>query len=442
MFSFVDGSITKKASNVKIYLEEAPADEKIWWVNQPSGNMTSRLFEQITLQSVTAASCFGTARHNFVIPPTVPSKSRQGFEKSGSGNIEGTCKYCGLNKKFAANAWMAERNKLKREIAAQKVAISAEVVVAQTPRVLLSSMPPIEISTTKHTQVLDGLMHIGGGSGLALEMLASAIDSGALFKHQFTLELDQLALIDCRLDEFFQIKSWEVTPTSFVFCGAYTVITGFVSKSLLKSIQNSLTEGKVFGFEDEDSFTLPRLVGAKESDIISISKEMNIPYLRNPVIEMLSILPSITELAEVLPKKAVPGFESISQFEPESNSWVETFNIEQVGGYRIRGEYRNRYIVRTSNDLKTNSVSFVSAELAKHFQAAELGRALIAFNYSEKQLIVPLGASLPGLYGRAAVLASGKLPHRDSTGKLLIYNNIDSKTSRLFAAKLGGAIHG
>jgi hypothetical protein len=95
-------------------------------------------------------------------------------------------------------------------------------------------------------------------------------------------------------------------------------------------------------------------------------------------------------------------------------------------------------VLRTSSDLKNNSVSFVSAEMAKHFQAAELGRALFAFDYASNKLIVPLGATFPGLYGRAAILASGKLPERDSTGKLLIYNNIDSKISRLFAAKLGG----
>jgi hypothetical protein len=437
-FTFVDGSITKKASNAKLYADETPTDEQIWWVNQPTGNMTSRQFEQITLQSVTAASCFGTARHNFVIPPTVPSKSRQGFEKSDSGNIQGTCKYCGLNKKFAANAWVAERNKLKKEKAAKKIAISAETIVVQTPTVSLLGMPPIENRRTKHTEVLDGLMHVGGGSGFALEMLASAIDSGALFKYQFAQELDQLALIDCRLDEFFQIRSWEVTPTSFVSCNGYTVITGFASKTLLESIKNSLTEGKLIGFEDVDNFTLPRIVGAKESEIDTISKKMNIPYLREPVLEMLSILPPITELAEYLPKRSVPGFESISQFEPASNSWVETSNIDQVGGYRIRGEYRNRYVLRTSSDLKNNSVSFVSAEMAKHFQAAELGRALFAFDYASNKLIVPLGATFPGLYGRAAILASGKLPERDSTGKLLIYNNIDSKISRLFAAKLGG----
>jgi hypothetical protein len=80
--------------------------------------------------------------------------------------------------------------------------------------------------------------------------------------------------------------------------------------------------------------------------------------------------------------------------------------------------------------------------MAKHFQSAELGRAIFAYDYANNKLIVPLGATLPGLYGRAAVLASGKLPERDSSGKLLIYNNIDSKTSRLFAAKLGGVIHG
>jgi hypothetical protein len=437
-FSFVDGSITKKASNVTIYKQEIPPDEKIWWVNQPSGNMTSRQFEQITLQSVTDASCFGTARHNFEIPPTVPSKSRQGFEKSDSGNIQGTCKYCGLNKKFAANAWVAERNKLKKEKAAKKVSVSAKAVVVQTPKVSLSGMPPIEDRKTKHIEVLDGLMHVGGGSGSALEVLASAIDSGALFKYQFALELDQLALIDCRLDDFFQIRSWEVTPTSFVSCDGYTVITGFASKSLLESIRSSLSQGKLIGFENIDKFTLPRIVGSEDSEIEAISKKMNIPYLREPVHEMLSILPPIIDLAECLPKRSVPGFESISQFEPSSNSWVETTSIDQVGGYRIRGEFRNRYVIRTVNDLKSNSVSFVSAEIAKHFQSAELGKALFSYDYGSNKLIVPLGATLPGLYGRAAVLASGKLPERDSTGKLLIYNNIDSLTSRLFAAKLGG----
>jgi len=436
--SFVDGSITERASNVKTYIEEMPPDEKIWWVNQPSGNMTSRQFEQITLQSATAAGCFGTARHNFVIPQTIPSKSRQGFEKSG-GHIQGTCKYCGLNKKFAANPWIAERKKMEKEKAAKEVEISSGSVDLQTPRVSLSGMPPVENKRLRHTEVLDGLMHVGGGSGLALEMLASAIDAGALFKYQFALELDQLALIDCRLDDFFQIRSWEVAPTSLVSCSGYTVITGFASKSLLELIQGSLIQGKLFSFEDIDTFTLPRIVGSEESEIEAISKKMNIPYLRNSVLEMLSILPPITELAESLPKRSVPGFESISQFEPASNSWVETSNIDRVGGYRIRGEYRNRYVVRTANDLKSNYVSFVSAEIAKHFQSAELGRSLFAYDYGNNRLIVPLGANLPGLYGRAAVLASGKLPERDSTGKLLIYNNIDSKTSRLFAAKLGGA---
>lgn len=441
-FSFVDGPITKKAESAKIYDNESPPNDKVWWIDQPSDNITRLEFAQINLQSVTSASCFGTARHNFVIPATIPSKSRLGFAKSDSGYIQGTCKFCGLNKKFAANPWVAERNKQKKEKEVKKAAISSNEIKLQKSKNLLLGMPPVGIKKNRHCDVLDGLMHVGGGSGLALELLASAIDSGALFKHQFAQELDQLALIDCRLDDFFQIRSWEVTPTSFVSCGSYVVITGFISKSLLRSIQNSLSEGKVVIFDDVHTFSLPQIVGAKEFEIDSISNRMNIPYLRNPVHEMLSILPPISELAECLPKKAVPGYESLSQFEPASNSWVETSKIDQVGGYRIRGEYRNSYVVRTSNDLKSNSVSFVSAEIAKHFQSAISGKELFAYDYANNKLIVPLGATLPGLYGRAAVLASGKLPERDSTGKLLIYEKIDSKTSRLFASKLGGAIYG
>jgi hypothetical protein len=131
--------------------------------------------------------------------------------------------------------------------------------------------------------------------------------------------------------------------------------------------------------------------------------------------------------------------DSISQYEPISNTWVETSNIEQRGGFRIRGEFRNRYVIRTENDLQSNSVSYVSAEFAKHYQSGILGRALFAFDYANKNIVVPLGATLPGLYGRACVLASGKLPERDSSGKLLIYSDIDSKIARLLTAKLEGA---
>jgi hypothetical protein len=177
----------------------------------------------------------------------------------------------------------------------------------------------------------------------------------------------------------------------------------------------------------------------KDSEIEEISKKLDIPFIKNPVLEMLKVLPPIDDLASALPKKSVPGFEAISQFEPTSNSWVETSNIECAGGFRIRGEFRNRYVIRTDKDLMNNSVSYVSAEFAKHYQAAKLGRPLFAFDYANKKIVVPLGATLPGLYGRASVMASGKLPERDSTGKLQIYNNIDSKASRLLAAKLGGA---
>jgi hypothetical protein len=198
-----------------------------------------------------------------------------------------------------------------------------------------------------------------------------------------------------------------------------------------------LSEAKLSNFEDVEALTLPRIIGATDSELEQVAEKMSIPYLRTAVLEMLSVLPPIISLGDFLPKKSVPGFESLAQYEPESNSWVETSNIDRIGAFRVRGEYRNRYVIRTAKDLESNSISFVSAELAKHYQSALLGRALFAYDYTNHKLIVPLGATLPGLYGRAAVLASGKLPERDSTGKLLIYHNIDSKISRLFAAKLG-----
>lgn len=64
-----------------------------------------------------------------------------------------------------------------------------------------------------------------------------------------------------------------------------------------------------------------------------------------------------------------------------------------------------------------------SVQLGKHAAALILGeRPLVAYNRDTEELSVPLGADLPGLYGRAAVLASGLLPM--VTGALLTYRQV------------------
>jgi len=64
-----------------------------------------------------------------------------------------------------------------------------------------------------------------------------------------------------------------------------------------------------------------------------------------------------------------------------------------------------------------------TVQLSKHAAALILKeQPLLAYNKATEELKVPLGADLPGLYGRAAVLASGLLPV--VTGGQLTYQHV------------------
>lgn len=441
--TYVDGSVAISTSESHIYDQEAQTQVSVWWLESKDLTKGSKEFTKISLPSAMSATCFGTSQHNFVIPPTIPSKSRQGFQKSESGNILGTCKYCGLNKKFAANRWVAEKRKINRENKLKKDNLVANKVEKKEVKVAVDSITPIQNQKIKYRNLLDAVMHVGGGSGAQLDSLSASMDSGALFRYQLIQDLIQLSVIDCRIDEYFQIVSWEVAPTAIVSCGdggKDKLITGFFSKALLNSIQTLLSSGEVVESEDAEILSLPRIIGASEPEIMKISSQLGIPYSETSTLNMLTLLPAITEVAGVLPKKAVPGYEYAAEFETITNSWQNKSNIEKVGAYRVSGDYRNRYIVRLGDDLMDNSARFVSSEFAKHFQAAASGTPLMAYDSESNHLIVPLGAPLPGLYGRACVLASGRLPIRDRSGRNLIYTNIEMKVARLIFAKFGGAM--
>jgi hypothetical protein len=87
--------------------------------------------------------------------------------------------------------------------------------------------------------------------------------------------------------------------------------------------------------------------------------------------------------------------------QPVSYGFVET--VEQSGRVLLRrGEVR----------------------LVKYLAAAAQSRPLLAYNENQRALTVPLGAELPWLFDRAAVLCSGIRPQRD--GGLVTYFGIPS----------------
>ena len=73
------------------------------------------------------------------------------------------------------------------------------------------------------------------------------------------------------------------------------------------------------------------------------------------------------------------------------------------------------------------------ARLVKYASAADSGLPLVGYDADQRVLYAPLGADLPGLYGRAAVLCSGRAPHENLEERLLEYHNVPPRfATRIF----------
>jgi len=65
-----------------------------------------------------------------------------------------------------------------------------------------------------------------------------------------------------------------------------------------------------------------------------------------------------------------------------------------------------------------------TAQLVKHIEAQRMGRPMVGYYPNKRLLTVPIGADLPGLYGRAAVLSSGCLPRKATKQRAIAYQEV------------------
>jgi hypothetical protein len=171
--------------------------------------------------------------------------------------------------------------------------------------------------------------------------------------------------------------------------------------------------------------------------------ELEIPaeIVDSPSVDMLKILPDIKMTALGLPSANSSLFDEVCIYSPEQNAWepISELRPSKVGGYRISSAYRNQYVVVVPEDLEGRRIRYCSAEFAKFYATAiSAKKPLFSYRRDQQVLLVPRGASLPGMYGRAAVMASGYLPKLDISGRYLVYTHISIDFAELLAARLGG----
>ena len=433
---YIDGALAvfQESHSLNAVTRIPPALE--WWGTRIA--IIDSKVKNFSLAETSNYPCFEKGNHYIEYPTAQPNKYGTGFLKPEGGKIVGICKYCGLVKRSLANPWVLARI---HERTLEKKLNSREQVVL--PKVSIQDLPHVDTKGITPDDALDTLMHLGGGSDGYISSVASNVDPSALFRHEFVRTLEQLAHIDISRDSQYQIQSWEINPSAIVKTQSDFFLSGYWPRKYISALTSVLGAERVVEAPETATVSRMSIKNTSSKEIEKTLEELGISasLIDSPSKTMLRMLPDIRLAAQGLPSVPSSIFDEVSFYSPDQNAWIPLSDVRpsRVGGFRISSAYRNQYVVVTPDDLIKRKLRYCSAEFAKFYETAiSVKKPLFSYRYDQRILLVPKGASLPGMYGRAIVLSSGLLPKSDSSGRYLIYSQVTLECAELLAAKLGG----
>lgn len=430
-FEVIDGPFVVRDKNAELpQLVETQIPTQKWW----STISKSQAREQLALHlgSEGTSLCFQNGAHNWEIEAILPDNTRARRLVVTSSKTNGTCKNCGMKRLFPSTHW-------KMRPRSDRADTGASIQVRQASKVDVNSLPEVTDFYANWDMALDALMHLGGGGEAYLSAVSSNIDPSALFRHVFTSALEDLAHIDVARDSDAQVIGWEINPSFAIEIKGGFQLLGywpkFSKQFLLEEYGPKYSEEK-----STDSVSRVTLNSVSEEDLVSLCKRegIEVNIVRTPALDMIQTIPTFRDAINDLPEKPLGLFEEVNKYDPLSNSWLPGDDFEGAGGYRLKSSYKTQYCVISEESLSRKTMKFVSSSTAKHFEAlVNHKRPLFGYAKADQQLFVPVGAPLPGLYSRAATLATGTLPVLDSTGSLLVYQGISIEFATLLTQRIG-----
>lgn len=416
--SLVDGLVT---SGEESGIESATAATSTVSWGEPRPAVVSA---PIQLGTPDPKSCVVTGAHYLEFPPFLG-----GWQPKF---IQGTCRDCGLVKR--SPGWIGStKSRSPRQPA------SASVVE-------VDSLPNTSESAADWDAALDALRHLGGGAISSLNQIALQLEGTALFADSFRRTMEMLGHIAVEYDHLWRPTRWEVSPPCLAQTadGRYRFI-GFWTPEDIVNFVGAAAEygGQYFQQSPADAPMECGITGiADEHSANLVDNDSDITIVPDAGMRMLRVLPTLSDVASALPRATMPGFDSAEIFDVPSASWVSTSNASMAGAYRLRRGFETLYIARSTDDVESSTMAVGTPPLVKHIAANMVGKRLMSYHKDSQTLIVPLGAELPGLYGRAVVAMSGELPQpkkisikgMERVG--LIYRDVDRDAADLLATLL------
>ena len=379
---------------------------------------------QRTIQDIT--ECFRGA-HHFVLPTvlTMGHYHRQ--------TTSGVCRRCGLRKAFprprSRRAWHMGN-------AQQQIKPGGPTKPDTTTPV---ASPP-DSQTPDYDALLEACCALGGGPWAHFELLARQASDMPAFPHEAIQLFSALGHIDLELNlAGTHVVQWKVAPPVLVTTASGLVyLAGYCPPRLLEAIREATRErGGTYAAEPSRyGPTSRRITGLGKdplADVVDSVNQSGPTHLHIADRPDLSIAAALPPLRGVLTAdREVPEPRAAARFDVVSASWAPTAFPDSEGLYRTDSMPRS-YSLRSG--LTWYGVSY---RTGKHLAGAYADRSLLAYHDQSQQLVCPLGAQLPGLYERAAVLSSGLAPVVDLRQSKVIYQQVP----REVAASVWTAVYG
>jgi hypothetical protein len=370
--------------------------------------------------------CLLGRAHYFLLPyygPGSPPAAR----------VEGTCKECGLEKE-----WPSRPRRARRGVHAATAIHTAEGERRPRPGDL---RPIVEDSPADWDRLLGALSYARRGPWSSFEAMALAVEDSPWFALEAARSLSSLGHLNLTLDpRTLRPIAWSMAPPTIARIGEdRAILCGSRSPELLDALASDIEilDGLLLLEPALEGPTVARIEGLGQGELdelIGASAELPLaPRLADcPAQALAQELPQLEGLLDALPRLERPPALPLERFDFAIARWAQADGIDGPGAYRFR-DRPLRYCVAGS---EPGALHIADNRLAKWLGAQQIGLSLMSYDSDSDTLICPLGAQLPGLYERAAVLASGALPVRRRDGTVT-YEFVPAEVASALWARLG-----
>ncbi|VEI51282.1 Uncharacterised protein [Kocuria rosea] len=352
-------------------------------------------------------SCLVTGAHRFVLPPTPRKRSRR------QTWTYAPCQQCGIRKRHMLDPGRSTHG--NRSTSVVTIALFAEL--KRRPR-----------SAVGEEELRDLMVHLGYGTFSDLRYMARDTELDVEDQYRMMRDLESSGFFEIQRDDSMRPVSWEVNdPVLLEFDEGLAAIGGWSASQLTRL--EELSDGRI----DAGNHQACTVVCADDLAQLADAMLPDTVYCDSGHV-LLGCLPPITETFPDLPHVPVPRVHrELDWFSVTDAAWIAVDGMGGCGLYRDTSGWTTQHYLVTNDD---GTCVRVDNEFGKHAAAALAGTPLVSYDSVKQELSVPLGARLPGLYERALVLSTLRLPASRMSERSLVYGNVTPRLAAALAGKL------